>query len=225
MVERKAAKYSDLNITLNERDAFKLYEYYGVVSDLQLPVSLNGGTMSDVGSTHVAGTPLHILFFGSAFFANIHGIKWFLENVMPYVDATLTIAGKGMDSLGKFVAALKLKNVSLHGYVDDVDALYGKADIVVLPIFEGSGMKVKTCEALKYGKVVLGTKEALTGYERTADIYSCNTRGEFISCLTELRKKKFRTFSKSNRQLFCTCYKTDVMARRLETWLNTDAGQ
>lgn len=224
-VERKAAKYSDLNITLNERDAFKLNEYYGGVSGLQLPVSLDGGLVPDAGGTHVAGTPLHILFFGSAFFANIHGIKWFLKNVMPYIDATLTIAGNGMDCLGKFVAASRLKNVSLYGYVDDVDAFYEKADIVVLPIFEGSGMKVKTCEALKYGKIAVGTEEALTGYGRTADIYCCNTRGEFISCLTELGKKTFGRFSESNRQLFCTCYETGVMAKRLKTWLYDDAGQ
>lgn len=36
---------------------------------------------------------------------------------------------------------------------------------MVMPIFSGSGMKVKTAEALMYGKFLIGTKEAFEGYE------------------------------------------------------------
>jgi glycosyltransferase involved in cell wall biosynthesis len=51
--------------------------------------------------------------------------------------------------------------------VEDLADLYRRADFVVAPIFSGGGMKVKTAEALSYGKTVVGTPEALRGYEVT----------------------------------------------------------
>lgn len=39
------------------------------------------------------------------------------------------------------------------------------ADFLIAPIFEGSGMKLKTAEALMYGKTVFGTTEAFEGYD------------------------------------------------------------
>ena len=36
---------------------------------------------------------------------------------------------------------------------------------MLFPIFEGSGMKLKTCEALMFGKNIIGTPEAFAGYD------------------------------------------------------------
>ena len=41
--------------------------------------------------------------------------------------------------------------------VDCLETWYEKADVVISPIFLGSGMKTKTAEALMYGKPILGT--------------------------------------------------------------------
>ena len=46
----------------------------------------------------------------------------------------------------------------------------------------GSGMKVKTCESLMYGKNIIGTKETFEGYNLDTDKVGglCNTPKEFI---------------------------------------------
>lgn len=222
-VEKEATTFSDLNITLNKRDASKLHEYYNGKSTLQLPVSLGAGTVSGTNRTHIAGTPVRLLFLGSAFFANIHGIKWFIENVFPWTKANLVIAGKGMECLASYIASKKLEGISLHGYVEDIGAMYENADAVVLPIFEGSGMKVKTCEALKYGKLVLGTDEALTGYGSGNEDYlkHCNTREEFISCINILTNKTYKTFSEESRGYFLLEHETDKIVVRLKDCLSS----
>ncbi len=38
-------------------------------------------------------------------------------------------------------------------------------DYIISPIFVGGGMKVKTCEALMYGKNIIGTSESFEGYD------------------------------------------------------------
>ena len=76
-------------------------------------------------------------------------------------DILLTIVGKGFDE----VVGLVGPNIKVHGYVTNLSAFYNQADIVLNPIFSGSGMKTKVAEALYYGKPVLSTQMGLSGYD------------------------------------------------------------
>ena len=42
--------------------------------------------------------------------------------------------------------------------------LYQRAAVVIIPLEAGTGMSVKTLEAMAYGKVILGTAIAFRGY-------------------------------------------------------------
>ena len=42
---------------------------------------------------------------------------------------------------------------------------FENADLVIAPVFDGAGMKVKVAEALSFGKPVLGTNHAYIGYK------------------------------------------------------------
>jgi polysaccharide biosynthesis protein PslH len=76
-------------------------------------------------------------------------------------------------------------DVEVVGKVADLGVEYAKADAVVIPLFSGSGMKVKTCEALMQGKTVFGTREALTGYEveGLSSIHCCETADDFVQAI------------------------------------------
>jgi hypothetical protein len=89
---------------------------------------------------------------------------------------------------------------------------------MISPIFKGSGMKVKTCEALMYGKNIIATQEAFEGYEIEYDKVGalCNTREEFIYALnsyTSARKEKFNKFS---REYFLEKYSFKVTLKKFE---------
>lgn len=162
--ERKAMKYSDKIVTLNNRDAGRLTAVYKRISDCQLPVSfedkfdqakadLYGGCEDD---------SIDYLFVGVAFFPNVTGMQWFIDNVMPHVKGHLYIIGSRMDQV-----SYNNMNERIHvlGYVDDLSEYYYRAKMIVSPIFTGAGMKTKTAEALMYGKTIIGTNEAFEGYE------------------------------------------------------------
>lgn len=200
--ERFITKNSNIRICLNKRDENLLFEYYKTKANLLLPI-----TLSDVGEKHISKdhkTTNTLLFVGSYFMPNVKGIKWFCKKVMPYVDKNLLIVGKNMELLR---SELEASNISVVGTVDNVEEYYWKADAIIMPIFVGDGMKVKTAEAMMYGKPIFATNEALEGYEikNIEGIYRCNSEIEFIS---EIKKQSICGYNPEIRELFLEKYCT-----------------
>ena len=94
--------------------------------------------------------------------SNKKGIIWFAKNVAPFIDIDIYVIGSGFEKIKKEVEISK--NVKVIGKVESLDEWYKEASFVIAPIFSGSGMKTKVAEALMYGKMVVGTKEAFSGY-------------------------------------------------------------
>jgi glycosyltransferase involved in cell wall biosynthesis len=89
-----------------------------------------------------------ILVVGSNNLPNIKGLADFLRLAWPTVlaavpDARLHIVG----AIGDEVEPV-LPNVQLLGRIDDLDAAYGEARVVINPALAGTGLKIKTVEAL-----------------------------------------------------------------------------
>lgn len=198
--EKMSTKYSDYIITLNKRDSRRLKILYEREADLELPITFKDKL--DLKNMICPIQEEYILFVGSLFFANYYGIKWFIENVMPYINKTLVIIGKDFE-LKKL--ELERKNVKVIGTVKNVDEYYINATCVVMPIFNGAGMKVKTAEALMYGKLIYGTTEAFEGYEIEYEKVGglCNTKEEFIKKLKDSNNRKFNEYS---RKIFLEKY-------------------
>ncbi|HRK43155.1 MAG TPA: glycosyltransferase [Gemmobacter sp.] len=105
-----------------------------------------------------------VLLVGSRFFANLHGFRWYLDQVAPQIPTSSVIVGRGMDA-----AFQSGGGVTVQGFVPDLSQLYAKARMVAVPIFKGAGTKVKLAEALHHGCQVVATPEACEGIEGLAD--------------------------------------------------------
>lgn len=195
--ERTSCKYSDHLIALNTRDAKLIYKLYKTKVNTIIPISLENNFSQMKSHNNILNKTKTALFVGSYFYANSHGITWFIDNVMPKVSIKLLIVGKNMDQL-------KLKNkwkdfdIEIHSNVPELSLYYSIADFVIMPLFSGSGMKVKTAEALMYGKYILGTNEAFEGYEINNLVGEhCNNAIEFIDAINKYDgKNKISSFSK-----------------------------
>ena len=95
--ESLSVQWADMLITLNQRDSNLLQQIYGRRATFQLPTSFNDCFDSQRSERY---TPLvndkwELLFVGYNFFANIQGLTWFVEKVLPRLPkAHLTIVGK-----------------------------------------------------------------------------------------------------------------------------------
>jgi len=181
--EALAVTKADIVITLNYRDAERLNEYYNRKSELILPITMDDNFVQiEAYKQKTSTSKLQILFVGSLFAPNEHGVTWFINEVMPHADAEFTVVGRDFEQLAD---KLNRSNVKIVGTVDDLSEYYLNADAVVSPILFGAGMKVKTAEALMYGKPMFATDEALEGYDVDSqeNIFRCNSAKEFITSI------------------------------------------
>jgi len=204
--EQWTCRYSDVIIALNQRDANLIKHYYKRNVDAIIPISLPDKYIKHQ-AMNISDSPLG-LFLGSNFFANVHGILWFVKNVLPFVNIRLQIIGKNMNKID-FPQSDKLE---VLGYVDNLEPYMQNADFMVFPIFEGSGMKVKTCEALMHGKNIIGTHEAFEGYDVNFEKVGacCETAEEFIEAINEFPKRFTYKFNEYSRNVFLEKYSNEV---------------
>lgn len=209
--EKICSKKALYRVVLNQRDFENLFRIYKIKADLILPISMENKV---VDQNYKAEK--NCAFIGSNFFANIQGISWFIKNVAPFINRKLLIAGSICESVKDIVH--NSTNIELLGYVNNIDDFYKNTDIIISPIFLGSGMKTKTIEALAYGKNIIGTEEAFVGIE--ADFNSlggkCSTAQEFIE---KINSFDYCTFNRYAYNLFNSSFSNDVVLHRLKLFL------
>jgi len=202
-----ACRYSDALLTLNQRDADCLQEFYGAKVQHVIPISLPDKAVLPTDKDEKTAPKLRCLFLGSYFTPNNEGIVWFMQHVASEVDADIRIVGKGMSKLKAEQPEL-LGDIEVVSDAPDLRPYLLWADAMILPIFSGSGMKVKTCESLMYGKNIIGTDEAFEGYEIEEGIsgWRCNTAEEYIACINDFARNPHPHWNAAARQLYIDKY-------------------
>jgi glycosyltransferase involved in cell wall biosynthesis len=113
--------------------------------------------------------PPRLLFTGTmSYRPNAEGIGWFAERVWPQVRAELPAAE--LDVVGKDppapVRGLDGRaGVRVHGFVPDMAPHFARANLVVVPILTGSGIRVKIVEAMAAGRAIVSTPTGAEGLE------------------------------------------------------------
>lgn len=146
---------------------------------------------------------LSLCFIGSLdWMPNIEGLNWFLHQVWPKVhrrfpSIKLHVAGRNTP---RILLDLDMPNVTVHGEVEDAAKFIGNYSAMVVPLFSGSGMRVKILEGMALGKVVITTslgKEGIDALDKreliiadSADAFVeaigyCNTHREKLNLIGE----------------------------------------
>jgi Glycosyl transferases group 1 len=114
--------------------------------------------------------PLHnperLLMVASLNAPNVSSMEWFLSKVWPTIlqltggqPPDLRICG----SIAEAMVGVRLPGIKFVGIVDDLRAHYDGCDLVLLPVTAGSGVAIKTLEAVLHERAVLATRHALRG--------------------------------------------------------------
>ncbi|MFQ3663520.1 MAG: glycosyltransferase [Chloroflexaceae bacterium] len=109
-----------------------------------------------------------LLYVGTVHYPpNLLGLKWFLNECWPLVhqrfpEARFDVVGRGGEAL------LPVPDgVTIHRYVDSLDPYYQQAAVFVVPLFSGSGIRLKILDALSHGVPVVSTRAGYVGLEVT----------------------------------------------------------
>ena len=206
--ETEAIKNANFVFTLTKRDSDKFSHYYHRAADQIIPLSIED-SFKPIYIDSYKNTN-KCLLFGPAENANIESFTWFIKNVSPRLSCKTLVAGKGMEILKEFES----DKVEVIGYVDSLSELYANVDCVVIPLLFGGGMKVKTAEALMFGKYIFGTEEALIGYDT---LYAnkdcaklCTTADEFVNQINQYMSVKHFSYNKESRDEFLMHYSAEA---------------
>lgn len=129
----------------------------------------------------------NLLFFSGYNEHNQSAIKSFINNIWPVISAhfpelKLFIGG----SICKVLQDLPLpETVVLKGMYKNPEDFYSQGAIVINPVSSGTGLKVKTFEAISYGKYVLVHPHSVEGIfeKQNAPIVVCNSADDYINAL------------------------------------------
>jgi glycosyltransferase involved in cell wall biosynthesis len=104
--------------------------------------------------------------------ANVEGIHFLLDEVWPALVAArpkvkAVIIGRNPPaSLSDKIRERGL-NVTLTGFVDDIRPHVAKSHVYVIPLFVGSGTRIKAFEAMAMGRPVISTSLGIEGLDVT----------------------------------------------------------
>lgn len=154
--------------------------------------------------------PLMVFHIGAMdWLPNIEGIEWFLKKVWPIIqekkpNAKLKLAGKKMPASIKSYAN---EQIEVNDFVDDNIAFIGHGGIMIVPLFSGSGMRVKIVEGMAMGKAIVTTSIGAEGIHGVdgRDFLIANTAEEFAEKVLSLlnnssRQKELGNYAKNFAQ-------------------------
>ena len=108
-----------------------------------------------------------LIYIGALDWApNVEGIIWFIREVWPrlhseFPELNLHIAGRNPTEEVKRL--IQADGIIFYGEIDHVSELFEKGNIMIIPLFSGSGMRVKIIEGFQAGKLIITTIQGLEG--------------------------------------------------------------
>lgn len=154
-LETDLAQEADQVWALSQTDA----EYFSKLGQKTLTMTLPAN-LSPV-RTRPQPKAFDVGLIGSwAWKPNAEGLRWFLQSVYPLLPRHLSVqvAGRGAEWLTE-----RYPQIRYLGFVPDVQVFMGQARAVAIPTLSGSGIQIKTLDAIASGSKIVATPVALRG--------------------------------------------------------------
>ena len=174
----------------------------------------------------VGDTPTFYHIGSMNWMPNEEGIKWFLKNVWDDVmkripEATLYLAGRNMP---RWLRKTKKKNVIIVGEVPDAHAFVNEHNVAIVPLFSGSGMRIKIIESMALGKTVITTLVGAEGiqYSEFEDIIIADNEPKMVENICRLYQhpEEAEAIGLNARRLVEEVYDNKKIIKRLEIFYN-----
>lgn len=131
----------------------------------------------------------NLLFLASRMTFNVEGIQWFIDKVWEPLkqkdpEIKLFVGGSVCESL----KSRHDRDITLLGMVDDIEKFYALGNIVINPVYNGTGLKIKTFEALSHGKATVVHPHSMTGIYNAhqAPLLSVTSPSEWVDAIMDL---------------------------------------
>ncbi len=161
--EIKLCKKFDLLIATTDRD---LQVFKKHLPDRNIVAISNGAGESFFEDLGIAPEPFTMVFTGLfTHLPNSDGMAWFLDKVFPLIlaaapEARICVVGK---SPPRHILAKASRNVVVTGFVEDVRPYIARAQVFVIPLLAGGGIRGKALEAMAMRRPIVTTTIGVEG--------------------------------------------------------------
>lgn len=186
--EHRAIRLADVVIPISKQDeAYFIQTYPQLKSQtITMGASLSFPLKSETSEAYQ--TLIHLAAMN--WLPNVHAMRWFLRHVWPEVvrqrpKAKFYLGGKNIPD--EFMNA-SLPGLTVVSEVKEVDAFMNLGQILVVPLFEGSGIRIKIIEGMAAGKAIVASPKALEAIEYLdkKNVWVASDAHAFIQGLIEL---------------------------------------
>lgn len=168
-------------------------------------------------------------FIGSLdWMPNIQGLEWFIKNVWPQVktkvpDAELHIAGRNpSDSILKWNG----QNIQVLGEIEDQYEMMAECAVMIVPLFSGSGMRVKIIETMAMRKTVVSTSLGAEGIDCThqENILLADSSSDFQEAIIHMLQepKRNKAIAESAEKLIAAQYQSKNLVSKAIDYLQNN---
>lgn len=178
----------DALTTVTENDLEDFREMGCAKPMLSAPVGMDFGRLAPDHSQLEVPSVFHL---GSMeWMPNQEAVRWFIDEVWTQVSAKYPrlkfyVAGRGMPESFK---QLQAPHVDMIGEVEDAVRFMQSKQIMIVPLFAGSGIRVKILEGMALGKTIVSTDLGAQGIACVdgEHLLIANTAAEFAEAIDKL---------------------------------------
>lgn len=186
--ELNAFSACDAIVTITDEDKKIISQ---LVPNKAITTCLTGINLNQYQLIPQATKPNTVFHFASMdWMPNIEAVDWLMEKVWGKVtqqlpDAKLVLAGRGMPEKFK---QLVNTNITVIDSVENSKDFYNTYDIMLVPLWSGSGLRIKLVEGLAYGKAIITTSIGAEGipFTQNKDMIVANNETDFANAIVSL---------------------------------------
>ena len=211
------------HISCSKGDADYLKRKYPIPLSIEIEnlVDISDGNFTrTVTQSEVRG-----LFIGGLdWYPNRDAAHHFLTELIDPISAavphfSIDIIGKNPDPELRDLAE-GYSNVTLHGFVEDLQQFYAQSDFFICTIRDGGGTKLKVIDAMAKRQTVIGYPEAFDGLAVTDGFNAliCNSPDELVKKLKHYstKKQELQDIGNRAREYIVKKHSTQVVGHKIK---------
>ena len=197
--ERRSLLLADVIVAIQSREAALLK---ALVPEREV---LLAGIDFDVidALTREEEVPNSIVVVASDNALNVHGLTAFLSECWPSIKADFPEVV--LHVVGKVGEMCRIDDSSIwySGWIEDLDQVYREASVIINPTIAGTGLKIKSVQALAHGKPLVAWTNGVEGleYDGVAPFLECRSWKEFGDAVIRLLRSDIERNAMATRAL------------------------
>ena len=134
---------------------------------------------------------------------NVHGLREFLAECWPAIKSTCPGATLHVVGLVGNMVRVEDSSIRYSGWVADLDVVYREAAVVINPAMAGTGLKIKSVEAIAHGKPLVAWTNGVEGlrYDGDPPFIECRSWQQYGDAIVSLLTSDAKRIALAERAL------------------------